>query len=368
MLDDSLDSTDGVQQYILTLGKWLACQNHEVHYLVGGTKRTDITNVHSLARNLTVKFNRNVLSIPTHSNKKQIKQLLKDQQFDILHVQLPFSPVLAGRIINLAPAKTRIVGTFHILPYSKLQFIGTQILHWITNKSIKRFDKIISVSPAAKSFAKTAMGIESQVIPNAVDFTSFKVSSTKNNDSNIRIVFLGRLVQRKGCMELLKAIDLLISNQKSLNLQVVIAGDGPDRKKLEQYVVAHNLAEIIEFRGRISEEEKPKLLSSAEIVALPSISGESFGIVVVEAIASGGGVVVGGKNPGYSFVLAKTPEVLFVPQDTVEFARLLLELLHSEEKRKKLARIQKEAIKDFDVEVVGKQILEVYQSVIAKVN
>lgn len=371
VLDDTLDSSDGVQQYVLTLGKWLSEQQHEVHYLVGETSRTDLNNVHSLAKNLKVKFNKNVLSIPLKSNTRYIKNLLADQNFDILHVQLPFSPLLAGKLIKYAPDHTKIVGTFHILPYSNLQFVGAKALSWMTGSMLKKFDKIVSVSPGAQQFARQAMGIKSDIIPNAVDLAAFNSGrairkDSETNDSLQQIVFLGRLVKRKGCMELLRAINLLVDSQSTKNIQLLIAGDGPDRRKLESYVAKHQLGGIVKFLGRISEAAKAELLGSADIVALPSISGESFGIVVVEAIASGAGVVVGGNNPGYSYVLSSTPDVLVDPTETKQFSAKLAEFINNPSAARRLGDIQRKSIANFDVSVVGKQVINMYKSVIAK--
>lgn len=373
VLDDTLDSSDGVQQYVITLGSWLSSQGYDVHYLVGQTERTDIKNIHSLAKNFKVKFNKNVLSIPSQSSSAAIKQLLSQEQFDVLHVQMPFSPLLAGKIIKYAPSSTKIVGTFHILPYSNLQHIGAKGLSWITKSAHRRFATVVSVSPGAQQFALNAMGIKSEVIPNAVNLANFgkpqKHSATSAvNTKDLKIVFLGRLVQRKGCRELLQAINRLHESGllKETNTQVIIAGDGPDRQSLEKYVASHDLGSRVEFLGRITEEYKPVLLASADIVALPSISGESFGIVVVEAIASGAGVVVGGDNPGYSYVLSATPETLINPKDTAVFSKLLKDLIQDQPLRTKLVNLQRNSIAKFDVNVIGKQIVDVYKSVIAK--
>jgi Glycosyltransferase Family 4 len=118
VLDDTLDSTDGVQQYVLTLGKWLKDQGHDVHYLVGATKRRDIPDVHSLSRNMSVRFNGNQMSMPLPAKKFEITALLSTEKFDVLHVQVPYSPLLAHRVIMAAPPQTAIIGTFHIAPNS----------------------------------------------------------------------------------------------------------------------------------------------------------------------------------------------------------------------------------------------------------
>src|SRR6188474_3063449 len=112
--DDTLDKPDGVEQYIQTIGRWFAQEGHEVHFLVGETTRTDFPNIHSLSRNVKVRFNGNRLSIPLPANRARIRRLLAKEKFDVLYVQMPYSPFLAGRIVKAAGPKTAVVGAFHI--------------------------------------------------------------------------------------------------------------------------------------------------------------------------------------------------------------------------------------------------------------
>ena len=107
VLDDTLDTPDGVQQYVLQVGAWLTDQGHEVHYLVGQTARTDIPNLHSLSRNLKVRFNGNRMSMPLPASRRKLRAFLQEMQFDVLHVQVPYSPFMAGRLLSVAPASTR---------------------------------------------------------------------------------------------------------------------------------------------------------------------------------------------------------------------------------------------------------------------
>lgn len=364
VVDDTLDKTDGVQQYVLTLGAWLKSQGHRVHYLVGETKRTDIKNVHSLGRNLKVQFNQNVLSIPFRSDTKRIKQLLETQRFDVLHVQMPYNPLLAGKIIKHASPRTAVVGTFHILPFSIFEQIATNALGLLVYRTLRRFDAICSVSEAARIFATTAFRIHSEVIPNAINISQFKTPKPTKTDK-VRIVFLGRLVARKGCLELLQAITML-PQYVQRQIVVTIGGRGPQLKQLEQFVYENDLGDIVSFEGFISEADKPAFLAAADIAVFPSLSGESFGIVLLEAMASGSGVVLGGDNPGYRCVLGEMPELLVNPLHPQAFANELKELITDVEHRQILRKWQRKHVKQFDINIVGEQILELYQTAIAK--
>jgi phosphatidylinositol alpha-mannosyltransferase len=165
VLDDSLDKNDGVQQYVLALGNWMTSQGHDVHYLMGHTKRTDIPNVYSLSRNMKVRFNGNRMSMPLPGRKKSIRRVLQDIPFDILHIQMPYSPFLAARIIKYASPHTAIIGTFHIAPYSSAVSVANKSLSVVLKRSLKRFNDIVSVSQAAADFAKATYGIESEILP-----------------------------------------------------------------------------------------------------------------------------------------------------------------------------------------------------------
>ena len=357
VLDDTLDTPDGVQQYVLTLGQWLVKQKHEVHYLVGQTARRDIDNIHPLSRNVHVKFNQNRLSVPLPASKKLIATKLKELDLDILHVQMPYSPLLAGRVIAEAPSKTKIIGTFHIVPASWLHSLGALSLKILNRRTIGRFDKIVAVSKAAQIFAKLAFNINSIVVPNAVDVKKMSHRPIKNKQPVI--IFLGRLVERKGCGYLLKAIKLLQQNYQG-NYKVIIAGKGPLGKKLKHYAGVHHLKNI-EFLGYISEQSKSELLAGADIAVFPSTGGESFGIVLIEAMAAGSRVILGGDNIGYQTVLSSHPDLLIDPKDSLGFANRIQYFLEHQEARKAAQAWAKNTVKQYDINTVGKKILKIYK-------
>ncbi len=360
VLDDSLDSSDGVQQYVLGLGEWLAAQKHEVHYLVGETKRTDIAHVHSLSKNASVRFNGNRMSMPKPAPKQPIKTLLESEQFDILHVQMPYSPFLAGRIIDNTPAGTSVVGTFHILPYGDLQFWGARALSWWTRKQTAKLKHIWSVSEPAKEFA-AQLGISSTVLPNVIDLQRF--ASAKPVDTGkgaFKIVFLGRLVERKGCLQLLQAFEELVKSVDDVHL--TICGTGPQKDMLENWVSEHALKGYVSFEGYIAEGAKAGYLAGADVAIFPSLGGESFGIVLLEAMAAGAGVVLGGNNPGYASVLGSLPRALINPKDTAGFARQLKRLHEDPKLRNNLHAKQQALVKQYDINTIGKKLVSYYQA------
>ncbi len=368
LLDDSLDKADGVQQYIITLGHYYQQQGHEVHYLVGQTRRRDIPRVHSLSKNLQVKFNQNRMSTPLPASKSAIRKLLAEEKFDVLHVQVPYSPFLAGRVIAAAASTTAVIGTFHIVPFAWQEIFATRLLSVALWRNKKRFDILYSVSIPAQKFAKRSFRMQSQVIPNAVNLAAFHSGKRlrKYDDGKVNIVFLGRLVERKGCYQLLQALQLLHEEGLLSGLRVLICGKGPENEKLQQFVVQHHMAKSVKFVGFVTEHEKADYLASADVAVFPSTGGESFGIVLVEAMAARAGVVLAGNNSGYRSVLRERPAQLFDPYDTAKFAKALKGFAFNKPARNRASKWQETQVGQYDVSRVGNQLLRAYEGIVAK--
>ena len=365
LYDDTLDSSDGVAHQVKTIGSWLSSKGHKVIYLVGQTKTREWSGgkVYSLAKNQKVIFNGNRLSIPRLASAAGIKEILHTEKLDILHVQMPYSPLMAMRVINRADKHPAIVGTFHIFPAGLASRWGSYFLRLMYGRSLSRFDTVMSVSSAAQKFARQAFGINSEVLPNVVDFQKLHSQSGPNKSDYLRIVFLGRLVSRKGAAQLLQAF-LILHNQLP-QVRLTIAGDGPQKTKLEQFVRKNKLTEAVEFLGFINESDKAPLLASANIACFPSLYGESFGIVLIEAMAAGAGVVLGGNNPGYQSVLGEQLVLLVNPKKTNEFAQRLQRLIIDKDLAKDLHEWQKQHVKQYDIDIVGEKLVNIYNRTIA---
>lgn len=364
MYDDSLDRPDGVSQYVKTLGAWLSNQGYQVVYLVGETKLKQWAGapVFSLSRNLGVNFNANQVNTPLPASVKAIDKALAQHQLDVLHVQMPYSPLLAGKVIKRASPATAVVGTFHIYPAGWLARIGSRFLRLICLRTLHRFDKVLNVSSASSSFGAAAFGLKTMDSSNVVELKRF--AATKSEPRPYHIVFLGRLVRRKGCMQLLQAFKLL--RQAVPEAKLSIAGGGPGRQQLQDYVDQNDLESSVKFLGFINEETKPELLASATIACFPSLGGESFGIVLIEAMAAGAAVVIGGNNPGYASVLGDRPECLFDPNNTAQLALKLEEFISDEQLIIDVHTWQQAHVKKYDIEVVGPKIVKLYNKAIDK--
>lgn len=362
--DDSLDRADGVSNQVKTLGAWLSAQGHDVSYFVGQTKINDWAGdpIFSLSRNLRVSFNGNKVATPLFASSRKIKRALNQRNLDVVHVQVPYSPLMAQKLIHRLNATTALVGTFHILPTNFIAARGVSVLRFVYSNSLKRFQTMLAVSPAAAQFASATLSTQPVVIPNTLNIKNMRASKPNNIPNHI--VFLGRLVKRKGCEELIRAFAIL--KTKILEATLTIAGDGPERTKLETLVKQSGLESSVKFVGFIDEKDKPDILASAAVACFPSLGGESFGIVLIEAMAAGAGVVLGGNNPGYTCVLGERPETLVDSRNSLQFAKQLERFLTDAKLIEDVHSWQQKHVKKYDIEVVGPKILKVYVQAIAK--
>lgn len=374
VVDDSLDRNDGVQQSVLTLGAWLTAQGHEVAYIASHTHRTDLADVHNLARSLPVRFNQNTLRIPLGADTRGIAELLASRDFDVVHVQMPYSPLLAGRVISRLPDETALVGTFHILPAGASVTLGLRALRLVQRRQLRRYGRVIAVSPPAARYVEENLELPALVVPNPVPverFLAHDYAPTTTSGGTVgsagtpaRVVFLGRLVPRKGAHLLLEAVAALEAREPDLHLHVTIVGDGPQREALGRR--AAELRATVEFPGHVDEGDKPQLFADADVVVLPSTGGESFGIVLVEALACATGTVVAGDNPGYRSVMGPLPEQIVDAKDTAALADQISRAVHDQAGRAARVEAQRARALEFDITRVGPQVEQVYREAIAE--
>jgi len=290
-------------------------------------------------------------------DNEAIDEMLEREQFDILHFHEPWVPMLSLQILNRS--QTVNVATFHAkLPESRMTRAMTKVIAPYTKSVLRYIHEFTAVSDAAAEYLCSQTDKPVAIIPIGMDLSLFKPPrSFHDKRAHKTILYVGRLEQRKGVSWLLHAFALLQKDRPEVSL--VIAGDGPDRSKLEMLAGDLEL-ENIRFLGYVSEEEKVKQFKSANLFCAPALYGESFGIVLLEAMATGL-VTVAGDNPGYAGVMQGFGAISLVdPKHSAEFARRLDLLLHETELRKLWRTWAMNEMPQYDNEVIIGQYEEIY--------
>jgi len=292
-------------------------------------------------------------------NVPAIEKVLSKEKFDILHFH-NFGFPASFQILERSSGTLNIL-TFHS-DIGRSEFLKEfPIFLYILERVVEaKIDGIIGVSPVALNvFAKC--DLPKVVIPNGIDIEKFnlKVPKIKKfKDGKINILFVGRIEERKGLIYLLRAYKIL--QKKFKNLRLIIVGEGELKEDCEIFVKTNNLKEVY-FVGKKTGKELVSYYATADIFCAPSIYGESFGIVLLEAMACQLPVVAFG-NSGYKTLLVgkKGEKFLAKPRSWRDLARKLEILIKNKDLRKEFGKWGKEEAKKYDWSKITDQILDFY--------
>ena len=272
----SLTIPGGVQQQVLGLARALREKGHEVRVLGPCDGPPPDSFVTPLGNSLPTAINGSVAPVaPDASAAFRTIRALNDEAFDVLHVHEPLvpGPTLTAVLVKLAP----IVATFHSAgesgAYKTFQKLGRPIA--------RRIDVRVAVSADAVELAQRYIGGEYEILFNGIDLEAYSGPMVEHRDN--AIFFCGRHEPRKGLGVLLEAVSLMPGD-----VRLWIASDGPETELLK---TRYQNDQRIEWLGRISDAEKIDRLRRASLFCAPSLRGESFGIVLLEAMAAGTPVV-----------------------------------------------------------------------------
>lgn len=287
----------------------------------------------------------------------EIDAMLDENSFDVLHFHEPGVPLLSRQI--LARSKTANVATFHsAFPQTLMGRTMAKVAIPYIKPLLKYIHEYVAVSEPAAEYIAALTGKPVAIIPNAVDLKWF-TTPAKREDSKQRktILYVGRLENRKGVKYLLQAFQIL--NEKKPGVSLIIAGDGSDRNKLESLAAELELRNVT-FKGYVSDKQKLNLLRSCDLFCAPSPYGESFGLVLLEAMATGL-VTVAGNNAGYRSVLTGLGSLSLVnPKEIGEFAHRLDLLLYENDLRKLWRSWAEEQIGQYDNDRIVDQYEQLY--------
>ena len=355
------DTPGGVQSHMRDLAEYLIGEGHFVSvlapisddtieledYVVNAGKPISIPVNGSVAR---------VLFGPLASSRA--KQWIASGDFDLLHLHEPAIPSLS--LLACSASEGPIVGTFHVsTPKKKAIYAIGPILEPIVEKLTAR----IAVSELARSTLKDHFETDAVVIPNGIDgqkYANAQVSSEYSGPNTIG--FMGRFEEpRKGLQVLIDS--LAIVARFIPDVRYLIAGPGDSEEFMKK--LNPQLRSRITFLGRLSDKQKESFLKSVEIYVAPNTGGESFGIILTEAL-SAGTAVIASDIPAFKAVL-ENGEVgdLFKNEDSADLAKAIVGLLRDDDRRKKLASDGKLSAQKYDWQVVAEQIESVYEMAIA---
>ncbi|MFZ1248995.1 MAG: glycosyltransferase family 4 protein [Candidatus Saccharimonadales bacterium] len=293
----------------------------------------------------------------------EIDSMLEYEQFDVLHFHEPWVPVLSRQILSRSTCVN--VATFHAkLPETLASRALAKVITPYTKPLLRHIDSFTAVSEAAADYVRSLTEEPIEIIPNGINLRHFRkpahLEVAKRNGKKT-VLYVGRLEKRKGVKYLLHAVHDI--QERGHQVQLLIAGDGVDKEKLEYIAQELELAQV-EFLGYIDDDKKRELLHTVDLFCSPALYGESFGIVLLEAMASGL-VTIAGNNPGYESVMSGLGQLSLVnPRDTKEFAQRMELLLHDEGIRELWKKWAKKQVRQYDYPKVATLYLQAYERAI----
>jgi phosphatidylinositol alpha-mannosyltransferase len=286
------------------------------------------------------------------------RRWLREGDFDVLHLHEPLAPSLS--VLALWSAKGPVVATFHA---SVVRSRALATLQPALAPALEKIHARIAVSPAARRYIVEHMGGTCVLIPNGVAVARYAAAQPFDGwpGDGGAIGFLGRIDEpRKGLPVLLEAFERLAAARPGLRLLVAGPGDVDDvRDELPA-----DLRDRVTLLGMVSEDDKPRVFRSVDVYCAPNTGGESFGIVLLEAMASGAAIVAS-ELDAFDRVLAGSG-VLVPPEDPVALADALGALLDDPKQRRVLAAAATREVRRYDWESVARQVLAVYETVVGE--
>ncbi|MEM9201546.1 MAG: glycosyltransferase family 4 protein [Actinomycetota bacterium] len=348
----SLTLPGGVQMQVLGLARALRRHGEKVRVLAPCDGPPPDAGVTPLGNSLPMAANGSIAPIaPDPSAQLRAVRAMRDEEFDVIHLHEPLSPGANQTALVVRPAP--LIGTFHAAGGS----LAYELLPRVVRALANRLDDRCAVSDDARKMAQQALGGTYDLTFNGVELSRFG-SGTPQPTSGPTIFFLGRHEPRKGLRVLLDAMAYLPPGTR-----LWIAGDGAETPELQ---AKHAGDSRIEWLGTISETDKIARLRGADVFCAPSLGGESFGIVLLEAMAAGTAVVAG-DIPGYANVARQGKDALLVaPGDARALGTALTTVLSDPIERERLVESGLKRAEEFSMSRLAELYLERYERLIAR--
>ena len=351
----SWDTPGGVQNHVRDLAEFLIAAGHNVSVLAPAIDETKLPDyVVNAGKPISIPYNGAVARVlfgPVAFAR--VRQWISQGEFDLLHLHEPAIPSIS--LLACWAADGPMVGTFHAAAKrQKIIFAIGPILE----PAIEKLSARIAVSEAARLTLTDHLDTDAVIIPNGIYANRYTDGGRIEKWCGNTIGFIGRFEEpRKGLSVLVDALPVI--SRFAPDVKVLVAGPGDPAEVIES--IDPQLRQRFEFLGKITESEKADFMSSVALYVAPNTGGESFGIILAEALA-GGACVVASDIPAFDDLLGHGEfGALFESESSTELAKVVIDLLRDEAKRKELSARGKERAKLFDWTVVAEQIYSVYE-------
>ena len=349
------DTPGGVQNHVRDLAEYLIDKGHFVSVLAPVIDESKIPPyVTSAGKPIAIPYNGAVARVLFGPiSFARVRQWIQSNEFDLLHLHEPAIPSIS--LLACWAADGPMVGTFHAAAKrQKAIFAIGPILEPVIEKLTAR----IAVSEAARETLTEHLETDAIVVPNGIYADRYRDGEVVEKWSGNTIGFIGRFEEpRKGLSVLIDALPIIA--RFAPDVRVLVAGPG-DSETFEKNIDPQ-LKQRFEFLGKITEKEKADFLASIAIYVAPNTGGESFGIILAEALA-GGAAVVASDIPAFDSLLGHGEYgALFPSESAQELAKVIIDLLRDNDKRRELAKKGKEYAQRFDWDVVAEEIYSIYE-------
>jgi phosphatidylinositol alpha-mannosyltransferase len=366
----AMERRGGVQNHVRDIARWLAAAGHEVTIVAPGPgEEGGDASIVPLGRHLSIGLSGTRFEVTWVGNRELAEALrrLDAATIDIVHVHTPFVPALPYRVWRAFGRPT--VATFHatLPPQDRLL---RAVLGPVARRMRDRAAAAIAVSPSAAELLKPERRDRPiDLLPPAIDLSAWRAAGQAATEAATgapvdrprRVLFLGRFEARKGLDVLVEAWPEIVRRGGDVPPELIIAGGG-ELGPLAEGLVARGA-------GRVRIVDTPddatarRLVAEADLFVSPAPWGESFGLVLIEAMAAGTPVVAA-ANPGYAGVLTGPGAASLVPPgDAAALARVVSDLLADADRLRVLRAWGCDHVKQFDVAAVGPRLVDVYRRV-----
>lgn len=347
----SLTLPGGVQGQVLSLADALSAKGLDVRVLGPCDGPPPNASVTPLGDSIPTAANGSMAPIaPDPSAQLRTIRALRDERFDLVNIHEPLAPGVTNTALLFKSQP--IVGTFHAAGESAAYRWLNPVVRWLARK----IDVRCAVSADARDMAMQAVGGTYELLFNGVDLEPYARVTPAPNDVPT-ILFLGRHEQRKGLSVLLDAMGEL-----PLGIRLWVASDGPETAALRQRVAGDTR---IEWLGRLTDAEKIERLRAADVFCAPSLGGESFGVVLLEAMAAGT-TVVASNLPGYANVARSERDAVLVPPgDPIALASALRRVLDDRALARALVESGLERAEQFSMSHLADRYVDIFERVLS---